>query len=426
MNAAHPLPAQGGGTKTLLSQRLGRGPLRACPRGHQGEWTLYPIPPRMYQDARDQIAPTTDPDLSEAHSGHSQHSADAAQAGTAAALGSSPRLSWAALHPCSGQLPGHRLYVPRLHPVPSPLLSVQSEEELQSPFSRLSCLPRSPSPACSCFPDDRWAAQGPPPPPRRWCPRPQAGLGRREALPGRTLLQSTQSTKGRPAHGRLPAVPTPPPSQGGGSSSPEQTTWASRWKSQPLRNLFSLQFRMVSSSPLQVMYFLATLPSWRGTCRAGPHPSSWQNTVASSRCRPQRRSTPFTFLISGSPAQGLRPFTSRTSRKVPSAKHTGRGVQYLLAAQPPASPTATPSRALPGAGQPWASLRGQRRAAQRPSWLNDLWTPSLILQHRSLCSRFALGPTNHPVGQLRQDVKGRTQPQTLHTDLQGERLSWRR
>ena len=60
----------------------------------------------MYQDARDQIAPTTDPDLSEAHSGHSQHSADAAQAGTAAALGSSPRLSWAALHPCSGQLPG--------------------------------------------------------------------------------------------------------------------------------------------------------------------------------------------------------------------------------------------------------------------------------------------------------------------------------
>lgn len=224
---------------------------------------------------------------------------------------------------------------------------------------------------------------------------------------------------------RRPAQECPPPASRA-SVCPEQTTWASRWKSQPLRNLFSLQFRMVSSSPLQVMYFLVTLPSWRGTCRAGPHPSSWQNTVASSRCRPQRRSTPFTFLISGSPAQGLRPFTSRASRKVPSAKHTGRGVQYLLAAQPPASATATPSRALPGAGQPWASLRGQRRAAQRPSWLNDLWTPSLILQHRSLCSRFALGPTNHPVGQLRQDVKGRTQPQTLHTDLQGERLSWRR
>ena len=32
----------------------------------------------MYQDPRDQITPTTDPDLCETHSGHSQHSADAA------------------------------------------------------------------------------------------------------------------------------------------------------------------------------------------------------------------------------------------------------------------------------------------------------------------------------------------------------------
>lgn len=59
-----------------------------------------------------------------------------------------------------------------------------------------------------------------------------------------------------------PCCPHPTPRQGGGSTSPEQTTWASCWKLQPLRNLlFSQEFRMVSSSPTQVMYFLATLPS---------------------------------------------------------------------------------------------------------------------------------------------------------------------
>lgn len=56
----------------------------------------------------------------------------------------------------------------------------------------------------------------------------------------------------------LPAVPWGP-LDGGGTASPEQTTWASCWKSQPLRRLLlSLQLRMVCSVPLQVMYFPAT------------------------------------------------------------------------------------------------------------------------------------------------------------------------
>lgn len=118
-------------------------------------------------------------------------------------------------------------------------------------------------------------------------------------------------------------------------ASPEQITSVSCWKSQPLRRLLlSLQFRMVGSVPWQVMYFPAVSASWREACSAGPHPSSWQNTVASVLCRPQRRSMPFMFLISGSPEQGLRPFTSRISRKVPSGKHEPHSERAALLSPP--------------------------------------------------------------------------------------------
>ena len=54
-----------------------------APRGHAPEGTkesghFTSFPPRMDQDLRDQIVPTTDPDLCETHSGHSQRSTDAA------------------------------------------------------------------------------------------------------------------------------------------------------------------------------------------------------------------------------------------------------------------------------------------------------------------------------------------------------------
>ena len=96
----------------------------------------------MYQDPRDQITPTTDPDLCETHSGHSQHSTDAA-----------PGWDWS-----SPRLPAHASPGPPCTPAAAPealavrapgsmlcphlSVSVQSEEDLQSPFSRtLSCLP---------------------------------------------------------------------------------------------------------------------------------------------------------------------------------------------------------------------------------------------------------------------------------------------
>lgn len=116
---------------------------------------------------------------------------------------------------------------------------------------------------------------------------------------------------------------------------PEQTTSASCWKSQPLRRLLlSLQFLMVVSVPLHVMYFPPAPTSWRGACSTEPQPSSLQNTVASSTCRPQSRSTLFSFLISGSPAHGLRPFTSRISRKVPSAEVTSQRHKTPMALSP--------------------------------------------------------------------------------------------
>lgn len=67
----------------------------------------------------------------------------------------------------------------------------------------------------------------------------------------------------------FPAATAPGPCAGdsGGArgASPVQTTSASCWKSQPLRRLlFSLQFRMVGSVPLHVMYFPTTPTSRRG------------------------------------------------------------------------------------------------------------------------------------------------------------------
>lgn len=70
--------------------------------------------------------------------------------------------------------------------------------------------------------------------------------------------------------------------------------------------------------------------------------------------------------------------------------------------------TAVPSRARPEPDQPCALLRGQRGAAQRPSWLNNLWTPSLIFQQTpafSLCS----GPHKPPCGSVQT---GREVPDT--------------
>ena len=126
-------------------------------------------------------------------------------AGTAPALSFRP----APLLGCPALL-RHRLYVP---PAPSCALTSRSLSKSRKSYRVRSqgdfpvCL-HSPSPVCSRLCHNTWAAQGPSPP--RWHPRPQGGLGQREALPGCTLLQPTRSTKRWPAHGQLPAVPTPP------------------------------------------------------------------------------------------------------------------------------------------------------------------------------------------------------------------------
>lgn len=298
----------------------------------------------MYQDPRDQITPLPTltcvrPTAVTASTAQTRHTA-----GTAPALGFPPArlLGRPAL---LQQLPGTGCACPRLHAVPSPLglcpkRGGATESVLKETFLFAFALA---SPTTGGLHRGR---------PLTMAPQASGRTGPMGGTYGAHSAAAHSEHGGTASPRPAPCCPHPTPLQGGGSTSPEQTTWESRWKSQPLRNLlFSLQFRMVSSSPPQVMYFLVTLPSWRGACRAGPHPSSRQNTVASSWCRPQRRSTPFTFLISGSPAQGLRPFTSRTSRKVPSAKHTGRGTQYRLCRPHSLRPRRQPSPAGPCRGQ---------------------------------------------------------------------------
>lgn len=52
--------------------------------------------------------------------------------------------------------------------------------------------------------------------------------------------------------------------------------------------------------------------------------------MASSWYRLQRQYTLFMFLISASPTQRLQPFTSHTSQKVSSVKHTQHCIKYRL------------------------------------------------------------------------------------------------
>lgn len=311
----------------LLSQEARSRPLRACPQGHQGEWTLTSFPPRMYPgQSRDQIAPTTDPDLMRptavtASTAQMRHRPDCSpRLQPAPLLGRPAPLQRAAPEAPAARVPApsQPSHLSRLCPKPGGARVL---------FSRLSCLLTFPG--MLLLPWTTGGLHRGRPSPRRWHPRPQAGLGQREALPGRTRCSPLRAQRDG-QHTASSLLSPPAPNARVEGPAPEQTTWASCWKSSRCGTCCSV----CSSGMVSLCRPYRSCTSWRrchlaGACRAGPHPSSLR--VEHRGLLPVQATEavhPVHIPDLRSPVQGSA-LTSRTSWKVPSSQQP-QGVVHAV------------------------------------------------------------------------------------------------